>query len=158
VVDIGVSYHENVDEVMAAMAEVGAQLRTDPTHAARMLADLEIAGVERLDDSAVVLRCRFKVAPLQQRTIRREFLRRLKAAFDDKGIDIPFRRSMRILARTGKRLRCPCAWHAITASRCREPIALPPESPQPVPAGQPIRSVSPYRSVPWDIVIFRFSP
>jgi small conductance mechanosensitive channel len=58
VVDVGVSYRENVDEVMAAMAEVGAQLRTDPAHAARMLADLEIAGVERLDDSAVVLRCR----------------------------------------------------------------------------------------------------
>ncbi|AMM26318.1 mechanosensitive ion channel family protein [Variovorax sp. PAMC 28711] len=90
VVDIGVSYRENVDEVMAVMAEVGAQLRADPAHAVRILADLDIAGVERLDDSAVILRCRFKVAPLQQWTVRREFLRRLKAAFDEKGIEIPF--------------------------------------------------------------------
>ena len=56
----------------------------------RILGDLEIAGVERLDDSAVVLRCRFKVAPLQQWTVKREYLRRLKAAFDEKGIEIPF--------------------------------------------------------------------
>ncbi len=90
VVDVGVSYRENVDEVMALMAEVGAQLRADPAHAPRILADLEIAGVERLDDSAVVLRCRFKVAPLQQWTVRREFLRRLKAAFDAHGVEIPF--------------------------------------------------------------------
>ncbi|MDN6883511.1 mechanosensitive ion channel family protein [Variovorax sp. CAN2819] len=90
VVDVGVSYRENVDEVMALMCKVAGQLRADPEHAGRILADLEMAGVERLDDSAVVLRCRFKVAPLQQWTIRREFLRRLKAAFDDQGIEIPF--------------------------------------------------------------------
>lgn len=90
VMDVGVSYRENLDEVMALMGQVGAQLRADPAHAVRILGDLEMAGVERLDDSAVVLRCRFKVAPLQQWTIRREYLRRLKAAFDDKGIEIPF--------------------------------------------------------------------
>lgn len=90
VMDVGVSYRENLDEVMALMGQVGAQLRADPDHAVRILGDLEMAGVERLDDSAVVLRCRFKVAPLQQWTVRREYLRRLKAAFDDKGVEIPF--------------------------------------------------------------------
>jgi small conductance mechanosensitive channel len=38
----------------------------------------------------VVLRCRFKVAPLEQWTVRREYLRRLKKAFDQRGIEIPF--------------------------------------------------------------------
>ncbi len=90
VMDVGVSYRENVDEVMVVMAEVGARLRADPDHAVRILGDLEMAGVERLDDSAVVLRCRFKVAPLQQWTVKREYLRHLKAAFDEKGIEIPF--------------------------------------------------------------------
>ena len=65
-------------------------MRLDPEHSPRILGDLEIAGVERLDDSAVVLRCRFKVAPLQQWTIKREYLRRIKAAFDATGIEIPF--------------------------------------------------------------------
>ena len=90
VMDVGVSYREDVDQVMALMAEVGRQLRADPDHAVKILGDLEIAGVERLDDSAVVLRCRFKVAPLQQWTVRREYLRRMKAAFDAQGIEIPF--------------------------------------------------------------------
>jgi len=101
VMDIGVSYRENVDEVMRLMAQVGEQLRADPAHAARILADLEIAGVEKLDDSAVVLRCRFKVAPLQQWTVRREFLRRVKAAFDAQGVEIPFPH-MTIYAGVGK--------------------------------------------------------
>ena len=41
-------------------------------------------------DSAVIVRCRFKVQPLEQWGVRREFLRRLKKAFDARGIEIPF--------------------------------------------------------------------
>ena len=48
------------------------------------------AGVEKWADSAVVLRCRFRVAPLEQWNVRREFLRRLKRAFDERGIEIPY--------------------------------------------------------------------
>ncbi len=90
VIDIGVAYRENVDDVFAVMREVGAQLRSDAVFGPKILADLEIAGVERLDDSAVVLRCRFKVTALEQWTIKREYMRRLKAAFDERGIEIPF--------------------------------------------------------------------
>jgi small-conductance mechanosensitive channel len=72
------------------MHEVAAELRLDPDHAARILDDLEMAGVERWADSAVVIRARFKVAPLAQWTVRREYLRRLKSAFDRSGIEIPF--------------------------------------------------------------------
>lgn len=90
VMDIGVAYRENVDEVLEVMKSVGADMRADAAYSARILADLEIAGVERLDDSAVVLRCRFKVAPLEQWTVRREYLRRIKAAFDERGIEIPY--------------------------------------------------------------------
>jgi small conductance mechanosensitive channel len=65
-------------------------MRADVTFGPKILDDLEIAGVERFDDSAVVLRCRFKVAPLEQWGVRREFLRRVKAAFDERGIEIPY--------------------------------------------------------------------
>ncbi|WP_306307891.1 mechanosensitive ion channel family protein [Sulfurirhabdus autotrophica] len=49
-----------------------------------------MAGVDQLADSAVMLKCRFKVKPLEQWGIRRAYLRRLKYAFDQKGIEIPF--------------------------------------------------------------------
>ncbi|MEO6276558.1 MAG: mechanosensitive ion channel family protein [Roseateles sp.] len=90
VVDIGVAYSVDVDTAMAVMQEVAAELRQDQAHAARILGDLEMAGVERWADSAVMLRARFKVAPLEQWTVRREYLRRLKNAFDQAGIEIPF--------------------------------------------------------------------
>lgn len=90
VVDVGVGYRADLDQVMAVMHEVAAELRGDPAHADRILGDLEMAGVERWADSAVVLRARFRVAPLEQWTVRREYLRRLKRAFDAAGIEIPF--------------------------------------------------------------------
>jgi small-conductance mechanosensitive channel len=90
VMDIGVSYREDVDAVMDVMRETGARMRADPAFEPLILEPLEIAGVERWDDSAVIVRCRFKCAPLQQWTVRREYLRRLKRAFDERGIEIPF--------------------------------------------------------------------
>ncbi|MGJ8618716.1 MAG: mechanosensitive ion channel family protein [Methylophilaceae bacterium] len=90
VIDIGVAYRENVDEVMQVMTEVGQQLRADKDFKHKILADMEMAGVDQLADSAVVIRCRFKVLPLEQWGVRREYFKRLKAAFDKKGIEIPF--------------------------------------------------------------------
>ncbi|MBT9598219.1 MAG: mechanosensitive ion channel family protein [Vitreoscilla sp.] len=90
VVDIGVAYHEDLDRVMTVMTEVAQDLRADAAYHERILDDFELAGVERWDDSAVVLRGRFRVAPLAQWDVRRAYLRRLKAAFDHYGIEIPF--------------------------------------------------------------------
>jgi len=90
VVDVGVGYGTDLDAAMDVMREVAAQMRRDPAHAGRILDDLEVAGVERWADSAVVIRARFRVAPLEQWTVRRDFLKRLKAAFDRAGIEIPF--------------------------------------------------------------------
>ena len=90
VVDVGVAYREDVDEVIAVMREVGAALQSDEAFAPRILAELEIAGVEAWGDSAVTIRCRYKVLPLEQWGVKREFLKRLKKAFDERGIEIPF--------------------------------------------------------------------
>jgi small conductance mechanosensitive channel len=90
VIDVGIAYREDVDEAFEVMRAVAREMRADPAFAPRLLDDLEIAGVEKWADSAVVLRCRFKVAPLEQWSVRREFLRRLKRAFDARGIEIPY--------------------------------------------------------------------
>jgi small-conductance mechanosensitive channel len=90
VMDIGVAYRENVDDVMAVMRDVAARLRQDPDFGPRITDDLEIAGVEQWADSAVVIRCRFRCQPIQQWGVKREYLRRLKSAFDAKGIEIPY--------------------------------------------------------------------
>jgi len=90
VIDASIAYREDVDEVLDVMRAVGRALRADPDWAPRILDDIEIIGVERWADSAVILRCRLRVVPIQQWNVRREYLRRLKAAFDLRGIEIPY--------------------------------------------------------------------
>lgn len=90
VIDVGVAYREDLDEVMEVMRQVGAGMRVDENFGGKIVEPMEMAGVERWDDSAVILRCRFKVYPLEQWGIRREYLRRLKQAFDRHGIEIPY--------------------------------------------------------------------
>jgi small conductance mechanosensitive channel len=47
--------------------------------------------MERWADSSVVLRARFRVVPpIEQWNVRREYLARLKKAFDEHGIEIPY--------------------------------------------------------------------
>ena len=90
VMDVGVAYREDVDEVMKILKEVGEDLQSDPEYGLHILEPLEIFGLDRFEDSAVVIRTRFKTTPLKQWGIRREFNRRLKKRFDAEGIEIPF--------------------------------------------------------------------
>lgn len=90
VIDVGVAYREDVNQVFDIIRELGAELRQDPDIGPKILEDLELAGVDKWADSSVVIRCRFKVLPLEQWNVRREFLRRLKAIFDQRDIEIPF--------------------------------------------------------------------
>ena len=90
VIEIGVAYRENAEEALAVMMEVGQQMRADPVFGPKIIADTEMIGVERWDDSAVILRVRLKVQPLEQWSVRREYLKRLKKAYDERGIEIPF--------------------------------------------------------------------
>jgi small conductance mechanosensitive channel len=90
VVDVGVAYREDVDQALAAMREVAGEMRADPVYGPKIVDEIEIVGVERWDDSAVILRCRFMVRPLEQWSVRREYLRRLKKRFDADGIEIPY--------------------------------------------------------------------
>jgi small conductance mechanosensitive channel len=90
VVDAGVAYRENVDEGLAVMKEVADGMAKDELFGPKILAPVEVVGVNEWGDSAVMLRVRLKVAPAEQWTVRREYLRRLKHAFDERGIEIPF--------------------------------------------------------------------
>lgn len=90
VIEVGVAYREDVDEVMAVMQRVAAELREDPEFGPRILQDLEMAGVNDWAQSAVMIRARIRCQAQEQFGVRREFLRRLKKAFDAEGIEIPF--------------------------------------------------------------------
>ncbi len=90
VLDIGVAYKEDVDEVMAVLEEVGEELRQDEQFKELILEPMNILGVEELGDSQVTIRMFFTTQPLKQWDVAREFRRRVKKAFEEKGIEIPF--------------------------------------------------------------------
>jgi small conductance mechanosensitive channel len=90
VMDTGIAYKEDIDRVYAVMQQTAASLRADPEFAPRILEDLEISGVDQWADSALIIKSRIKTIALDQWTVRREYLRRLKLAFDHHNIEIPF--------------------------------------------------------------------
>ncbi len=91
VVDVPIAYAADTDAVLLVMRETAEALRADPAWSARIAGEMELIGVDRWADSSVVLRARFKVVPpIEQWNVKREYLRRLKKAFDERGIEIPF--------------------------------------------------------------------
>jgi len=89
VFDIGIAYKEDVDRVMAMMRELGAELREDPHFGPLMVDDIEIFGVDQFADSAVIIKGRIRTKPIKQWDVGREYRRRLKNLFDEKGVEIP---------------------------------------------------------------------
>ncbi len=90
VLEIGVAYKENVDEVMQVMKDVGDELAKDPGFSHRILEPMEVLGLDSFGDSSVNIKARITTRPLEQWNVAREYRRRLKNTFDEKRIEIPF--------------------------------------------------------------------
>ncbi len=90
VMNIGVAYKEDTDRVVEVMREVGKDLQQDEQFGIKILEPIEIMGVDAFEESEVVIKARIKTYPIEQWSVGREYRRRLKKAFDQKGIEIPF--------------------------------------------------------------------
>jgi len=88
--NIGVAYKENIDHVMEVIQKVGDLLKEDEKFSKLMINTVEIQGVNDFGDSAIMIGARIKTSPGNQWLIGREFRKRLKVAFDQEGIEIPF--------------------------------------------------------------------
>jgi small conductance mechanosensitive channel len=90
VIDVGVAYKEDTDHVSQVMVSVAEELRQDPDFGPKIIEPIEILGVDQFGPSEVVIKARLKTLPIEQWGVGREYRRRLKKAFDAKGIEIPF--------------------------------------------------------------------
>jgi len=90
VFDIGVAYKENPQVVMDLMKQVGDDLQIDPEFKDKILEPIEIFGLDKFADSAIIIKARIKTKPIQQWTVGREYRKRLKYVFDEQNIEIPF--------------------------------------------------------------------
>ena len=90
VFDIGVAYKENPQMVMDLMKQTGLELQNDPEFKDKIIEPIEIFGLDQFADSAIVIKARIKTKPIQQWNVGREYRKRLKYAFDQHNIEIPF--------------------------------------------------------------------
>lgn len=90
VFDIGVAYKEDVDRVIEVMKNIAEEMMQAEEFRSIILAPLEVMGLDRFADSAVIIKARFKTAPVKQWLVGREMNRRIKRRFDAEGIEMPF--------------------------------------------------------------------
>src|SRR6188768_1754880 len=89
VVDVTIELEQDIAPVIDVMRETGAQLRANSVFGPKILDDLDIAGIESWNDRGITLRARIKVRALEQSNVKREYLLRLKQAFDKAHIRQP---------------------------------------------------------------------
>jgi len=89
VLDVGISYREDVDQVIDLLSQIGRELEAEEPYKSAILEPLQILGVERFGESQLVIRLMVKTVPLKQWDVGRELRRRIKNRFDEKGIQIP---------------------------------------------------------------------
>jgi small conductance mechanosensitive channel len=89
VIDIGVAYDDDTDKIVEVVRATARELMEDAVFAASILEPIEVLGVDAFTPSEVTLRFRIKTLPLKQWDVGRELRRRIKKAFDTRGIRIP---------------------------------------------------------------------
>ena len=90
VFEVGVAYREDTDHVVEVLKALGDELKADPVFEPDILEPLEVLGVDKFGDNAVVIKARITTRPIRQWAVGREFNRRMKKRFDELGIEIPF--------------------------------------------------------------------
>lgn len=90
VLDIGVAYKEDTDRCMEVLKSVGGAMEKDPIFGPKLTGPFEYPGVNAFGDSAVMLRVMVPTLPMERWSVLRELNRRVKKAFDEHGIEIPF--------------------------------------------------------------------
>ncbi|MEP7193734.1 MAG: mechanosensitive ion channel family protein [Actinomycetota bacterium] len=89
VVDIQVSYDENLEIVLPLIRKVASELNEAPEWTPRLLEEPVVAGVESLEGGAITIRIIAKCAPNESFPVSRQIRERVKATLDAAGIRPP---------------------------------------------------------------------
>ena len=88
--DIGVAYKEDTDHVIEVLKGIADGMMQEEPYKYDILEPMEVLGVDKFADSAVIVKVRIKTMPIRQWVVGREMNRRIKKEFDRLGIEIPF--------------------------------------------------------------------
>jgi small conductance mechanosensitive channel len=90
VLDLGISYRDDIDQIVDLLVQIGKEMESEEPYKSAILEPLQVLGVEKFDESQMVIRMMVKTVPLKQWDVGRELRRRIKIRFDENGIQLPF--------------------------------------------------------------------
>ena len=86
-----VRYDTDVDKVRKIIKKINNELSADEEVAPILLGSIKSQGVRELDDSAMIMRVKFKTIPGKQFVVRRHVFQRLQELFKENGIEFAHR-------------------------------------------------------------------
>jgi moderate conductance mechanosensitive channel len=88
--NISVAYKEDLDEVIGVINQVGQSLSEDPYFGTLIRDPLKVLRVDEFEESGIAIKVLGETLPIRQWEVAGEFRRRIKRAFDEQGIEMPF--------------------------------------------------------------------
>lgn len=92
IVDVGITYDDDVDAALQTLQEIGAALAADEEMGPQLLETAVVTGVEGLDDWAVRLRIMVKTEPDAHWGVQRYLRRQIRLVFAEQGLEMAFPR------------------------------------------------------------------
>lgn len=86
VIQVVVAFDENYDRVVGILRGIVADMREEPAWGGIILDDLEVFGLQEIDNVAMSIRCRIRCTAFGRWSVGREFNRRMKVAFEAEGV------------------------------------------------------------------------
>ena len=88
-VDMPVSYAENVERVVAVIRETAEAMGADPLWADKLVDQPEVLGIESITGATMVIRTVAQCVPGENFAVQRELRERIKSALDGAGVKAP---------------------------------------------------------------------
>jgi small-conductance mechanosensitive channel len=89
--DVRVRYDVNIEKIRKIIKKISTELEKDEETGSLLLSKIKSQGVREMDDSAMILRIKFKTKPGDQFVVRREVYRRVQERFREEGIEFAHR-------------------------------------------------------------------
>ena len=89
VIELVIARSADIGKALDLMRATGEDIRNDQNFKTYGVDEVEIAGVDKLSDAGIALKARIRTAPGKQWRVGREYLRRLKLALDEHGVETP---------------------------------------------------------------------
>lgn len=88
--NIGISYDSNLEHVISVINKIGKELSEDPQWKEQIIKSPQFLRVDDFGDSAIIIKILGETKPSKQWDVTGELRKRIKIAFDEEGIKIPF--------------------------------------------------------------------